>query len=105
MSEFALACVEEGMRFAQRRAAVLAADVANAKTPGFVAGDIAPVPQLAQDGPRFAAAMRQVDTGSSGLLEYAMGASARNSVTYRALAEQERAMLREFRVVAEEARR
>jgi hypothetical protein len=38
-------------------------------------------------------------------MEYAMGATAENSIRFRALADQERAMLHEFRAVAEDARR
>jgi len=75
-------------------------------SPGFVARDIAPVDEQTDDGMRFAAAVREAaGAGESGSIEYAMGATAENSLRCRALADQERAMLREFRSVAEGARR
>jgi hypothetical protein len=104
MSDFALNNVEAAMRFARGRSAVLAADVANARTPGFVARDAALVE--GEDGISFGAVLRDVDAhGTVGVLEYAMGAQARNAVSYHELADQERAMLHEFRTVAEESRR
>jgi hypothetical protein len=106
MSDRAFDHIEAGMRFAQTRSAVLAEDVANARTPGFVARDA----QLVADGdaeePAFATVLRDVQArGPVGVLEFAMGAQAKNAVMYRALADQEHAMLRELRTVAEEARR
>ena len=102
----ALDFIEQAMRFARYRAAVLAGDAANAGTPGFIPRDVAPAPQMSERGVRFAAAVRDVDTGgSSGAIEYAMGGIAKNSVWYRALAGQARAVLREFRTVAEETRK
>ena len=93
------------MRFAQTRASVLAHDVANARTPGFAPEDVRQEPDPAGGVP-FAAVLTQASaSGPSGVLEYAMGAQAKNAVTYRALADQERAMLKEVRTVAEEARR
>lgn len=110
MGDIALDDVEAGMRYARLRAASLADDVANARTPGFVAHDVARVPTVggAEGFPSgsFSAVLHDVAAnGTVGLLEYAMGAQARNAVEYKALAEQERAMLRELRTVAEEARR
>jgi hypothetical protein len=100
------ALVEQAMRFGRYRAAVLAGDAANAATPGFTPRDVEPIAQVSERGVRFAAMVRDVDTGGSvGAIEYAMGGIAKNSVWYRALAEQARAMLREFRTVAEETRR
>jgi hypothetical protein len=101
-----LAFIEQAMRFARYRAAVLASDAANAGTPGFTPRDVEPAAQVTEGGLRFAAAVREVDAGGSvGAIEYAMGGIAKNSVWYRALAEQAHAMLREFRTVAEETRR
>ena len=92
------------MRFAQVRANVLADDVANARTPGFVARDAARVDDGA--GTPFGTVLQQVQAqGPVSVLEFAMGAQARNAVTYRALADQEHAMLKELRTVAEEERR
>ena len=101
-----LAFIEQAMQFARYRAAVLAGDAANAGTGGFTPRDVAPVAQLTPGGLRFAAAIREVDTGGpSGAIEYAMGGIAKNSVWYRGLTQQARAMLRELRTVAEEMRR
>ena len=98
--------IEQAMKFSGYRAAVLASDAANTGTPGFVPRDVAPVAQPSEGGLRFAAEMREVDVGGPvASVEYAMGAMAKNSVWYRALAAQARAMLREFRTVAEESRR
>lgn len=98
--------VEQGMNVAQLRARVLAEDAANARSSGFVARDIAPAPELSDRGLEFAAAVRSApSSGASGTIEYAMGATAENSLRFRALADQERAMLREYRTVAEDARR
>ena len=106
MAELGLTLVEQGMRVAQQRAAVLAADAANARTPGFVARDVKPVIEESSGGMTFAAAVETAQTaGEGGTIEYAMAATAENSVRFRALADQERAMLREFRTVADEARR
>jgi hypothetical protein len=110
MSDSAFSYVEAGMSFARMRAATLADDVANARTPGFVAHDLARVendsaPGSAAGAP-FSVVLRDVAArGAVGLLEYAMSAQAKNAVAYKALAEQEHAMLRELRTVAEEARR
>lgn len=106
MSDLALNDIEAGMRFARTRAALLAEDVANARTPGFVARDAALVPRAGGESPRFATVLHEVGAqGTVGVLEFAMGAQAKNAVAYRALADQERAILRELRTVAEEARR
>ena len=106
MAELGLSLVEQGMRVAQQRAAVLAADAANAGTPGFVARDVKPVFDESSSGMTFAAAVQTAQAaGEGGTIEYAMAATAENSVHFRALADQERAMLREFRTVADEARR
>lgn len=101
-----LALIEQAMRFARYRSAVLASDAANAGTPGFKPRDVAPIAQPTENGIRFAAAVREIDaSGAVGAIEYAMGGIAKNGVWYRALADQARAMLREFRTVAEESRR
>lgn len=110
MSDLAFDYVEAGMRFARLRAAALAEDVANARTPGFVPHDLARAENGSAGpgsaGAPFSAVLHQIAaSGTVGLLEYAMSAQAKNAVAYRALAEQERAMLRELRTVAEEARR
>gem|GEM_PF-1606933 len=110
MSDLAFNYVEAGMRFARLRSAALAEDVANARTPGFVPHDLARSENssLTQSsgGAPFSAVLHEVAAnGTVGLLEYAMSAQAKNAVAYKALAEQERAMLRELRTVAEEARR
>jgi flagellar basal body rod protein FlgB len=106
MSELGFSMVEQGMRLAQERARVLAADAANARTPGYVACDVVPVLEETAAGLRFSGAVRQAQNSGSGhSIEFAMGATAENSVRFRALADQERAMLHEFRLVAEEARR
>jgi len=105
MSEFGFAAVEEGLRIGRARAAVLAADAANALTPGFAAQDVVTSPSGDAASP-FSATLREVSMhGSASVLEYSMGATAKNGVSYRALADQERAMVREFKTVAEEARR
>ena len=102
----ALSIIEEGMAFAQRRAAVLASDAANVATPGFTAGDISPVPHVSGAGIRFAAALQEFQSAPGiGTLEYAMASMAKNSVWYRALTVQARAVLREFKTVADELRR
>jgi flagellar basal body rod protein FlgB len=106
MSELGFDVVEQGMRTAQLRAAVLAADAANARSPGFVARDVVPVLEDAEGGMRFAAAIATARGATQGgTIEFAMGATAENSMRFRALADQERAMLREFRTVVQEARR
>jgi len=106
MSELALTCVEEGMRFSRVRATVLAADSANARTPGFRAQDVAMDPTVSPAGLRFAARLQDAPAkGTVGVLEFSMAAQGQNAVRYHALAEQERAMLHELRTVAEEARR
>jgi flagellar basal body rod protein FlgB len=101
MSQTGFDAVEQGLTFAKTRAIVLAADGANARTPGFQPVDIAP------DGERFnGLVVRALDaSGTSGTIERSMAASAQNSIRYRALADQERSMLREFKSAAEEARR
>jgi len=106
MSDNAFGLVEQGMRLAQLRAAVLAEDTANARTPGFVARDVSPKLEVSPSGIRFATAMLVAEKpGEMGTIERAMGATAENAMRFRALAVQERAMLREFRSVAEDARR
>ena len=106
MSELAFACVEQGLRFSQQRAAVLAADTANARTPGFQPKDLTLELVGSGAGSRFGAALRDVSVhGQVGLLEYTMGAQGLNAVRYHALADQERAMLHELRTVAEESKR
>jgi hypothetical protein len=106
MSDLALTDIEAAMRFARGRGALLAADVANARTPGFVARDAAIVSGGDSGGATFGVVLEDVSArGAVGILEYAMGAQARNAVTYHELADQERAMLHEMRTVAEEARR
>jgi flagellar basal body rod protein FlgB len=111
MSDMAFSYIEAGMRFARMRAAALAEDVANARTPGFVPHDLARAENSfasagSPGGPPFSAVLHEIAThGTVGLLEYAMSAQAKNAVAYKALAEHERAMLRELRTVAEEARR
>jgi flagellar basal body rod protein FlgB len=106
MSELGFSMVEQGMRIAQERALVLAADAANARTPGYVARDVVPAVEETASGLRFSGAVRQAQSPGAGhMIEFAMGATAQNSVRFRALADQERAMLHEFRLVAEEARR
>lgn len=106
MSERGLEAIEAGMRFAQARAAVLADDVANARTPGFVAHDAALATGDGDESAPFALVLESASTrGPASVLEFAMSAQARNAVTYRALADQEHAMLKELRSVAEESRR
>jgi flagellar basal body rod protein FlgB len=101
MSQNGFDAIESGLAFAKLRSVVLARDATNARTPGFQPIDIAPA------GDRFGGmVVRALDaTGTAGTIERSMAASAQNSVRYRALADQERAMLREFRSVAEEARK
>jgi hypothetical protein len=106
MSDAAFDYIEAGMRFSRTRSAVLTEDVANARTPGFAAYDV--VRAGSDPGSRipFSTVLSEVAaSGAVGVLEFAMGAQAKNAVTYKALAEQEHAMLRELRTVAEEARR
>ncbi len=106
MQNDALGIVEQGLRFAQAREAVLAADAASARTAGFSPVDVAPVLEPSEHGVRFAAALRTAPPhGASGAIEYAMGATAENSIRFRSLADQERAMLHEYRAVAQESRR
>lgn len=98
--------IEQGMEVAQLRARVLAEDAANARSSGFAARDVEPAAELTDRGLEFAAAVKAAPaSGESGTIEFAMGATAENSLRFRALAAQERAMLREYRTVAEEARR
>ncbi len=106
MSDRAFDLIETGLRFARTRSVVLAEDVANARTPGFVARDVQLAPEDDRAAPHFATVLRDIQVkGATGVLEFAMGAQAKNAVTYRALADQEHALLRELRTVAEEARR
>lgn len=106
MSDFGFGAVEQALRLERARAAYLAADAANAATPGFVPRDLSIERIAGGAGAAFSAAVVDVDAaGSAGIIEYTMGATAKNAVRYRALADQERAMLREFRAVAEEGRR
>lgn len=95
--------LESGMAIARDRAAALSIDAALARTPRFRPFDVAAEPDGAD-----AVAERVVEAkpaGASGAIEYAMGATAENSIRFRALADQERAMLREFRTVTDEARK
>jgi flagellar basal body rod protein FlgB len=106
MVDGALGLVEQGLEVAQLRARVLAEDAANARSGGFRARDVTPEAALTERGLEFAAAVREAPVaGESGTIEFAMGATAENSLRFRALADQERAMLREYRSVADEARR
>ncbi len=107
MGDSALSYIEAGMSFAHGRAAFLAADIANARSPGFRPVDLKLVAATSDGaGPGLRAVPVGVEAhGMVGVVEYAMTAQAKNSMTYRALADQERAMLREFRTVAEESRR
>lgn len=105
MSDVAIEDIEAAMRFGRTRSELLAEDVANARTPGFVAKDALLVPQDGDGAPFGTVYQDVVAQGSVGVLEYAMGAQARNAVTYHELAAQERAMLHELRTVAEESRR
>ena len=106
MSQLALGYVEAGLRFAQQRASVLAADTANARTPGFQPKDLTMTLADSATGLRFAAALHDVDVrGTVGLLEYSTATQGKNAVRYHALADQERAMLHELRMIAQEARR
>ena len=90
--------IEQGLQVTQLRARVLAEDAANARSTGFVARDVAPAPELTDRGLEFAAAVESAPTsGASRTIEFAMGATAENSLRFRALADQERAMLREYR--------
>src|ERR1700730_8473675 len=106
MSDLGFALVEQGMRLAQERGAVLAADAANARSTGFVARDLSPSLEASKACLRFETSLHTLQIADGlGTIEYAMGATAENSVRFRALADQERAMLREFRTVAQESRR
>lgn len=105
MSDFGFSAVEEGMRIARARAAYLAADAANATSPGFEARDLTVAPGGSRSAPFSVALVRSGAPGGTNIIDYTMAANAKNAVSYRALADQERAMLREFRTVAEEARR
>ncbi len=105
MSAIGFNAVEQGMQFLLQRSAVLATDVADAAIPKFVAQDIQPVVRAGPAGLSIAAVRKEVSSSASGALEYAMAATAKNSVRYRALADQERAMLKELRTVVDEARR
>ncbi len=106
MSDRGFDYIEAGMSFARARSAVLAEDVANARTPGFVPRDADRLASDLPSGAPFSAVLHDVAAqGPVGVLEFAMGAQAKNVSTYHALADQERAMLRELRTVAEEARR
>jgi len=106
MVDGSFALVEQGLQVAQLRGRVLAEDAANARSPGFVARDVDPAPELTDRGLEFAAALHTAPAaGESGTIEFTMGATAENSLRFRALADQERAMLREYRTVADEARR
>ncbi|HME80661.1 MAG TPA: hypothetical protein VKF82_01145 [Candidatus Eremiobacteraceae bacterium] len=102
----ALRMVEGAMQFARYRAAVLAGDVANAGSTGFAPKDVTLTAGPGDGGLRFASAMHDVSTADPvSTVEYAMGAIAKNAIWYRALTQQTRALLREFRTVAEEERR
>ena len=106
MVDGALGLVEQGLQIAQLRASVLAEDAANARSGGFVARDVVPAVTPTERGLEFAAAVREAPApGEGGTIEFTMAATAENSLRFRALADQERAMLREYRSVADEARR
>lgn len=106
MGEGAIGLVEQGLEVARFRASVLAEDVANARSTGFVPRDVEPEVVATDHGLAFAAAVRTAGApGESGTIESSMGATAENSLRFRALADQERAMLREYRSVAEASRR
>lgn len=106
MSDFGFSAVEQGLRLERLRATYLATDAANAGTPGFVAKDLGIGSAGTGEAGAFSAAPVDVHAaGAAGIIEYTMGATAKNAVAYRALADQERAMLREFRTVADEAHR
>jgi hypothetical protein len=100
MADSAFAKIEAGLAFGRDRAIVLAMDAADARRPGFVAVDIQQTPNGFGG---FVA--RALGPGASATIENAMAASAQNSVRYRALADQERSLLREFRNAADDARR
>lgn len=100
-----LRLMETAMDFARYREAVLSSDVANVSSTGFVAKDVALVPRVTRRGVQFAAALRDMSGNGPVSLERAMGAIAKNEVWYRALTQQTRAILREYRTVAEEARK
>lgn len=100
MSQAGFDAVEAGLAFARTRSIVLATDATNARAPGFQPIDVAPAGEFG------GLVVRALQTsGTAGTIERSMAASAENSVCYRALADQERSMLREFRTVAEDARR
>jgi flagellar basal body rod protein FlgB len=101
----ALRMMETAMNFARYREAVLSSDVANVNSGGFVPKDVALAPRATPGGVQFAAALREMSGNGPGSIERAMGAIAKNAVWYRALTQQARAILREYRTVAEEARR
>jgi flagellar basal body rod protein FlgB len=105
MSDAAMAGVETGLRFAQARAALLADDIANVQSPGFIPRDAHLVAAPPDAGSPFGAAFETIDGGPVQTLERALGAAAHNAITYRELTEQEHALLREVRIVAEESRR
>ncbi len=105
MSDAAMAGVETGLRFAQARAALLADDIANLQSPGFVPHDVHLVAAPPNSASPFGAVFERIDAGPVQTLERALGAAAHNAITYRELTEQEHAMLREVRIVAEESRR
>lgn len=96
--------VESGMAAARFRSAVLSLDAAGSRERDFAGRDVSPEIVASADGARFALAVRAVPSGPEGI-ERAMAATAENSIRFRALADQERAMLREYRVVVEDARR
>jgi hypothetical protein len=95
--------LETGMAIARDRAAALSIDAAKARAPGFRPFDVAAEP--AGESGIAERVVTAKPLGASGAIEYAMGATAENSIRFRALADQERAMLREFRTVTDEARR
>jgi flagellar basal body rod protein FlgB len=106
MSDLGFGMVEDGMSAAARRAAVLASDAANALTPGFVPSDVVVGIEPTEDGIRFVSAVAQAQSGGMASdIERVMAATADNSIRFRSLADQERAMLHEYREVAEDQRR
>jgi hypothetical protein len=97
--------METAMELARYREAVLSSDVANVSSAGFVPKDVALAPHAIRGGVQFAAELRDLSGNGPGSLELAVGAIAKNGVWYRALTQQTRAILREYRTVAEEVRR
>ncbi|HXW76200.1 MAG TPA: hypothetical protein VEJ20_02200 [Candidatus Eremiobacteraceae bacterium] len=106
MSDSTIPSVEDGLRACVVRGALLASDAANAHTPNFTPADLVPVSRDGLASANFGYALERVQTQNAGAaIEAVMAATAENSIRFRSLADQEHAMLREFRTVAEELRR